>query len=97
MSSSLSLGISCLALLISGITAWLTFFRKGKLVMTQPTVVFFGPDGSRFDTKKIKSTYAHCSTVPQREGRYLRAFMSLYTVMNRNRTLTSGYMVRRET
>jgi hypothetical protein len=40
--------------LISGITAWLTFFRKGKLVMTQPTVVFFGPDGSRFDSKKNK-------------------------------------------
>jgi hypothetical protein len=40
MSPWLSLGISCLALFISGITAWLTFFRKGKLVMTQPTVVF---------------------------------------------------------
>jgi hypothetical protein len=54
MSPSLSFGISCLALLISGITAWLTFFRKGKLVMTQPTVVFFGPDGSRFDSDKNK-------------------------------------------
>ena len=41
-----SFAISCLALLVSGITAWLTFFRKGELVMTQPTVVFFGPDGS---------------------------------------------------
>jgi hypothetical protein len=38
--------ISCVALLVSGITAWLTFFRKGQLLMTQPTVVFFGPDGS---------------------------------------------------
>src|SRR5882762_6140076 len=35
-------------------TAWLTFFRKGKLMMTQPTVVFFGPDGSRFDSDKNK-------------------------------------------
>ncbi len=54
MSPWLSLGISCLALFISGITAWLTFFRKGKLVMTQPTVVFFGPDGSRFESGKNK-------------------------------------------
>jgi hypothetical protein len=54
MSPSFSFGISCLALLVSGITAWLTFFRKGKLVMTQPTVVFFGPDGSRFDSDKNK-------------------------------------------
>src|SRR6266576_890906 len=54
MSLWFSFGISCLALLVSGITAWLTFFRKGQLVMTQPTVVFFGPDGSRFDTDKNK-------------------------------------------
>src|SRR3989442_11247782 len=54
MSSLFSFGISCLALLVSGITAWLTFFRKGKLVMTQPTVVFLGPDGSRFDSSKNK-------------------------------------------
>ncbi len=44
-----SFAISCSALLVSGITAWLTFFRRGKLVMTQPTVIFFGPDGSKFE------------------------------------------------
>src|SRR6266850_3088849 len=54
MSPSFSFAISCLALLVSGITSWLTFFLKGELVMTQPTVVFFGPDGSRFDSKKNK-------------------------------------------
>jgi len=36
------------------VTAWLTFFRKGKLLMTQPTVVFFGPDGAKFDSNKNK-------------------------------------------
>jgi hypothetical protein len=49
-----SFGVACLALVVSGITAWLTFFRKGKLAMTQPTVVFFGPDGSKFDSGKNK-------------------------------------------
>lgn len=50
----LSLVFSCLALLVSGVTAWLSFFRKGKLLMSQPTVIFFGPDGSRFDSGKNK-------------------------------------------
>jgi hypothetical protein len=50
----ISLVFSCFALIVSATTAWLTLFRKGKLVMTQPTVVFFGPDGSRFDSQKNK-------------------------------------------
>ena len=54
MSPWFSFIISCLALLVSGVTAWLTFFKKGKLMMTQPTVIFFGPDGSRFDSSKNK-------------------------------------------
>jgi len=37
--------ISFCALAISFITAWLTLFRKGRLRMTRPTVIFFGPDG----------------------------------------------------
>lgn len=41
----ISLGFSCLAFVVSGLTAWLTFFRRGALRMTQPTVVYFGPDG----------------------------------------------------
>ena len=49
MSTWLTFAISCLALGISGITAWLTFLHKGRLAMTQPTTVFFGPDGSSFD------------------------------------------------
>ena len=54
MSPWFSFSISCFALLVSGVTAWLTFFRKGKLVMTQPTVIFFGPDGSKFESSKNK-------------------------------------------
>lgn len=50
----ISLMFSCLALIVSATTAWLTLFRKGKLLMTQPTVVFFGPDGSQFDSQKNK-------------------------------------------
>ncbi|MFA8440829.1 hypothetical protein [Yoonia sp.] len=48
-----SIGISTLALFISGITLWLTQFRKGALKMTRPTVVFFGPDGTNGDISKV--------------------------------------------
>jgi len=54
MSPWISFTIACSALFISGVTAWLTFFRQGKLLMTQPTLIFFGPDGSNFESKKNK-------------------------------------------
>lgn len=38
--------ISGAALAISIITAWLTFFRVGKLKMTRPSLIFFGYDTS---------------------------------------------------
>lgn len=37
--------ISALALAVSLITAYLTLFRRGTIRMTQPTIIFFGPDG----------------------------------------------------
>jgi hypothetical protein len=42
-----SVVLSVLALVVSGTTAWLTLFRRGTVRMTQPTVVFFGPDAPR--------------------------------------------------
>jgi hypothetical protein len=42
-----SLAISTLSLAISTATAWLTLFRRGTVKMTQPTVIFFGPDVPR--------------------------------------------------
>lgn len=46
--------IAGVALFISVGTAWLTFFRGGKLKMTQPTVLFFGPDGGKHKGEKPK-------------------------------------------
>jgi hypothetical protein len=37
--------ISVVSLLVSITTAWLTLFRRGTVRMTQPTVIFLGPDG----------------------------------------------------
>ena len=50
----ISIGISLLALSVSGATAWFTLFKKGKLLMTQPTSVFFGPDGGFFESTSNK-------------------------------------------
>lgn len=43
----ISVTISVLALFLSVLTAWLTLFRRGTVKMTQPTVIFFGPDNPR--------------------------------------------------
>ncbi len=42
---SVSLVVSFLALAISALTAWLTLLRRGSIRMTQPTQIYFGPDG----------------------------------------------------
>lgn len=47
MADPLSITISGLALAVSSVTAWLTLFRRGTVKMTQPTVIFFGPDTPR--------------------------------------------------
>ena len=54
MTNWIAVGISTLALFVSALTAWLALFRKGDLRMTQPTVVFFGPDGGRAHGEKIR-------------------------------------------
>lgn len=52
----IALGISLVSLVVSGVVAWLTLLRIGDLRMTQPTVVFFGPDGGRSngETPRLK-------------------------------------------
>lgn len=44
MTDPVAITISTLALVISATTAWLTLFRRGTVKMTQPTVIFLGPD-----------------------------------------------------
>ena len=48
-----SIGISVFALLISGVTLWLSHLRRGTLKMTKPTVIFFGPDGGERGISKL--------------------------------------------
>ncbi len=71
-------GISSLALAVSGITACLTLFRPGSLRMTQPTVVFFGPDGGRGEGE------------PPRLKVFLRTL--LYSTSRRGQTVESMHV-----
>lgn len=49
----ISIFISSLALVISGLTFWLTYMRKGTIKMTQPTLIYWGNDGVDYKSPKI--------------------------------------------
>lgn len=51
--SLVSSAIAALSLVISIATAWLTLFRRGTIMMTQPTTFFFGADGSGEGPPKV--------------------------------------------
>lgn len=80
MSPWLSFFVAILALLISGTTLWRTFFHRGKLLMTQPTTVFFGPDGPLFDgrNKIYLRTLLYCTA---KRGQVVE---SLYLTVHRH-------------
>jgi len=42
MEATISLIVAVLALLVSGVTAWLTLLKPGTVRMTQPTVISIG-------------------------------------------------------
>jgi hypothetical protein len=52
MVDPVALSVSVLALAVSGVTAWLTLLRQGTVRMTQPTVIYFGPDAPRGDNER---------------------------------------------
>lgn len=52
MNDPVALAVSVLSLAVSAVTAWLTLFRRGTVRMTQPTVIFFGPDSPRSGREK---------------------------------------------
>jgi hypothetical protein len=81
MSPWISVAISCVALLVSGFTAWLTYFRRGKLLMTQPTVIFFGPDGPSLGSSKNKIYLRTLLYSSAKRGQVLE---SLYVSLQRN-------------
>lgn len=65
-----SLIVSVLALLVSGSVAWATLFRRGRVLATKPTQIYFGPDGVDRGWKVVVQTLVYCTA---RTGRIIEA------------------------
>jgi hypothetical protein len=80
---AVSLAISTLSLAVSALTAWLTLFRRGTVKMTQPTVIFFGPDTprSRYDAVLPKVYLRTLLFATSKRGRVIE---NLYVSLSRN-------------
>ena len=61
MIQTITIVISFVALAVSAITAWLTLINRGTIRMTQPTLVFFGPDGPGGSPKVFLRTLLYCT------------------------------------
>jgi hypothetical protein len=83
MVDPISLAVSVLALAVSAATAWLTLFRRGTVRMTQPTVIYFGPDakGSRGETISPKVFLRTLLFSTSKRGRIIE---SLYVTLSRS-------------
>jgi hypothetical protein len=81
-----SILISTVSLLLSVTVAWLTLFRRGTVRMTQPTVIFFGPDGGPRSSpdnplpKVFLRTLLFCTS---KRGRIIE---SMHVALSRNET-----------
>ena len=85
MADTVSITISAISLAISSVTAWLTLFRRGTVKMTQPTVIFFGPDTprSREDAALPKVYLRTLLFSTSKRGRVIE---SMHVALRRNET-----------
>jgi hypothetical protein len=82
MADPISATISVLALSISAVTAWLTLGRRGTVKMTQPTVIFFGPDSGRSNEAPLPKVFLRSLLfATSKRGRVIE---SMYVALSRN-------------
>ena len=85
MGDPISVTISTLALCTSLVTAWLTLFRRGTVKMTQPTVIFFGPDTPHSrDEPPLPKVYLR--TLLFATAKRGRVVESMHVALSRNET-----------
>ena len=85
MIDPLSLAISVLSLAVSSVTAWLTLFRRGTVKISQPTVIFFGPDGSHSRGDKTASKI-YLRTLLFSTSKRGRVVESMHVALSRNKS-----------
>lgn len=75
--------VAILSLAVSSVTAWLTLFRQGTVRMTQPTVIFFGPEPSRVrGGSELPKVYLR--TLLFATSKRGRVIESMYVALSRN-------------
>jgi len=84
MADPFSLTISTLALAVSGVTAWLTLFRRGTVKMTRPTIIHFGSDSSGSSEEPSPKVYLR--TLLFSTSKRGRVIESMYLALARNET-----------
>ena len=77
--------ISVVSLLVSATVAWLTLFRRGTVKMTQPTIIFFGPDTPR-DTRERALPKIFLRTLLFATAKRGRVIESMHVALSRNET-----------
>jgi len=85
LTDPIPLTISVLSLAISTLTAWLTLFRRGTVKMTQPTVIFFGPDTPR-SRDELALPKVYLRTLLFSTSKRGRVIESLHVTLSRNET-----------
>ena len=86
MNDPVSLAVSVLALAVSATTAWLTLFRRGTVRMTQPTVIYFGPDKPRMGDQATPQK-VHLRTLLFATSRRGRVVESMHVSLARAETI----------
>jgi hypothetical protein len=85
MTDPFALTISVLALAVSATTAWLTLFRRGTVKMTQPTIIYFGPDMPRSrDVAALPKVFLR--TLLFSTSKRGRVIENMYVALSRNET-----------
>jgi len=85
MTDPLTITIAVLALAVSATTAWLTLFRRDTVKMTQPTVIFFGPDRPR-SREDVPLPKVYLRTLLFATSKRGRVIESMHVSLARNET-----------
>lgn len=81
--NTVAITVAILSLAISAVTAWLTLFRRGTIRMTQPTVIFFGPDTPR-SRDRPASPKVYLRTLLFATSKRGRVVESMHVTVSRN-------------
>jgi hypothetical protein len=83
MLDPVSTSISLAALFISGVTAWLTYGRRGTVRMSRPAQIYFGPDGTR-SNRRANIPKVYLRTLLFSTAKRGRIIESMYAALHHN-------------